>query len=157
MPARDRTDTRRGALDARERLAATGTYDRRITKAPAPLWIVQGVLAAIFLFAGGMKLVLPADTLTEQTALPALFLRFIGVCEVLGAAGLILPGLLLIRPGLTPLAATGLVIIMAGATVLTAAGGDIAPAFFPLVLGLLAALVAYGRVRVAPQRRPNRP
>ncbi len=111
------------------------------------LWIVQGLLALIFLFTGGMKLILPLEVMTEQMPLPlpGLFLRFIGVAEVLGAIGLILPGLLGIRPGLTPLAAAGLVIIMIGATVLTLAGFGVAPALIPLVVGLLAAFVAYGR------------
>ena len=116
------------------------------------LWIVQGLLALIFLFAGGMKLVLPIEELTKQMPLPGLFVRFIGVAEVLGAIGLILPGLLCIRPGLTPLAAAGLVIIMIGATVLTLAGGAVAPALIPLVVGLLSAFVAYGRWRLAPHR-----
>jgi len=116
------------------------------------LWIVQGLLAAIFLFAGGMKLVLPVEEMTKQMPLPGLFLRFIGVAEVLGAIGLILPGLLRIRPGLAPLAAAGLVIIMIGATVLTLAGGDIALALIPLVVGLLSAFVAYGRWRLPPDR-----
>ena len=121
------------------------------------LWIVQGLLAALFLFAGGTKLILPIDVLTSmgspnQIPLPGWFVRFIGVVEVLGALGLILPGLLHIRPGLTPLAAIGLVIIMVGATVLTLAGGDIAPALIPLVVGLLSAFVAYGRWRLV--RRP---
>ena len=114
------------------------------------LWIVQGLLALLFLFAGGMKLVLPLEALTEQMPLPGLFVRFIGVAEVLGAMGLILPGLLRIRPGLTPLAAAGLVIIMIGATVLTLASGDVASALIPLVVGLLLAFVAYGRWRLAP-------
>ncbi len=122
------------------------------------LWIVQGLLALIFLFAGGMKLVLPLEVMTEQMPLPlpGWFLRFIGVAEVLGALGLILPGLFGIRPGLTPLAACGLVIIMIGATVLTLVGGDVASALIPLVVGLLSAFVAYGRWRLAPQseRRP---
>src|SRR2546427_1132335 len=108
----------------------------------AALWIVQGLLAAIFLFAGGAKLVLPLDQLTGPVALPGLLLRFIGVCEVLGALGLILPGLLRIRPGLTPLAATGLVIIMIGATVITLVAGEIVPALISLVVGALAAFVA---------------
>src|SRR5881397_4328576 len=90
------------------------------------LWIVQALLAAVFLFAGGAKLVLPLDKLTGPVAVPGWFLRFIGVCEVLGAIGLILPGLLRIRPGLTPLAAAGLVIIMIGATVLTLASMGVA-------------------------------
>jgi hypothetical protein len=74
------------------------------------LWIGQGLLAIIFLFSGGLKLVLPLEAMTGPIPLPGLFLRFIGVAEVLGAIGLILPGVLRIRPGLTPLAAAGLVI-----------------------------------------------
>jgi hypothetical protein len=116
------------------------------------LWIVQGLLALLFLWAGGIKLVLPLEKLAGPAPLPGLFLRFIGVAEVLGAIGLILPGLLRIRPGLTPLAAAGLVIIMIGATVLSLASGDVAMALIPLVVGLLAALVAYGRWRLAPLR-----
>jgi len=121
------------------------------------LWIVQALLAAIFLFAGGIKLVLPLEKLTGPVPLPGLFMRFIGVAEVLGASGLILPGLLRVRPGLTPLAAAGLVIIMVGATGITLAGGDVAPALIPLVVGLLAAFVSYGRWSLAPHRGSSRP
>ena len=116
------------------------------------LWIVQVLLALLFLFTGGMKLVLPIEELTAQTPLPGLFVQFIGVAEVLGALGLVLPGLLRIRPGLTPLAAAGLVIIMIGATVITPMVADAALALIPLVVGLLAAFVAYGRWRLAPLR-----
>ena len=121
------------------------------------LWIVQGLLAAVFLFTGGLKLVLPLEKMTGPVPLPGLFIRFLGVAEILGALGLILPGLLRIRPGLTPLAASGLVIIMIGATVITLVGGDIALALIPLVVGLLAAFVAYGRWRLAPPRGPSHP
>jgi len=89
------------------------------------LWIVQGLLAALFLFAGVMKLMLPIEAMAGPIALPGLFLRFLGVAEVLGAIGLILPSLLRIRPRLTPLAAAGLVIIMTGATAITVLGGAI--------------------------------
>ena len=112
------------------------------------LWIVQALLALLFLFAGGMKLIMPIEEMTKQIPLPGLFLRFIAVCEVLGALGLILPGLTRIRPGLTPLAAAGLVIIMIGATVVTLATADVALALIPLVVGLLAAFVACGRWRL---------
>jgi hypothetical protein len=65
----------------------------------------------------------------------------------LGALGLILPGLLRIRPGLTPLAAAGLVIIMIGATVVTLATGPAMLALIPLVTGLLLSFVIRGRWR----------
>ena len=81
------------------------------------LWIAQALLAVIFLFAGGMKLVMPIEELTAQMPMPGLLVRLIGVVEVLGGLGVILPWLTGIRPGLTPLAAAGLVIIMIGATV----------------------------------------
>jgi len=121
------------------------------------LWIVQGLLALLFLFAGGMKLVLPLEKLTGPVPLPGLFIRFIGVAEVLGAIGLILPGLLRIRPGLMPLAAAGLVIIMVGATVITLVGGDVAAARISLVVGLRSAFVAYGRWRLAAHRGSSHP
>ena len=114
------------------------------------LWVVQGLLAALFLFAGVMKLVLPLDQMTGPVPIPGWFLRFIGVVETLGALGLILPGIFRIRPGLTPLAAAGLVIIMIGATGIGLVSGDIKTAFIPFVVGLAALFVAYGRWRVAP-------
>lgn len=120
------------------------------------LWIVQGLLAALFLFAGGTKLVLPLEKLAGPVAMPGWFLRFIGVTEVLGAIGLILPGLLRIRPGLTPLAAVGLVIIMIGATVMTLMIGDVTSVLIPLVTGLLLLFVAYGRWRVVPHGGSSR-
>ena len=114
------------------------------------LWIVQVLLALLFLFAGGMKLLLPLEKLTGPIAVPGWFIRFIGVAEVLGALGLILPSWLRIRPGLTPLAAAGLVIIMIGAIAITLAGGERFAAALSAIVGLLAAFVAYGRWRLAP-------
>jgi hypothetical protein len=111
------------------------------------LWIVQVLLSALFLFAGGMKLVLPVEALAGPVALPGLFIRFIGVVEVLGAAGLVLPWLLRIRRELTPLAAAGLVIIMIGAVVITVLGGPAATAVVPFIVGVLAGTVAYSRSR----------
>src|ERR687886_675511 len=102
------------------------------------LWVVQVVLAGLFLFAGGMKLVMPIEVLTAQLPLPEVFVRFIGVCEVAGALGLILPGLLRIRTDLTPLAARGLVLLMIGATMFTPPD-QLAMAVVPVTVGLLAA------------------
>jgi DoxX-like protein len=116
----------------------------------ASLWTIQALLALVFLFAGGMKLVVPIEMLKGPVALPGAFMRFIGVCETLGALGLILPGVFRIRTALTPLAASGLVIIMIGATTVTLIGGLVAPALVPVIVGTLASLVAYGRWRVAP-------
>jgi hypothetical protein len=129
------------------------SIDAPSRKTTVLLWIIQGLLALIFLFAGGMKLILPIEAMTKQMPLPGLFLRFIGVAEVLGALGLILPGLLRIRPGLTPLAAAGLAIITFGATVVTLKAGEGALALFPLVVALLSAFVAYSRWR--PPSRPR--
>ena len=109
------------------------------------LWIVQGLLAALFLFAGAMKLITPIEVLSVMSPFPGEFIRFIGVCEALGAVGLILPYALRILPGLTALAAAGLVVIMVGATVSTLAIGGGLLALPTLLFGLLAGLVAYGR------------
>jgi DoxX-like family len=117
------------------------------------LWIIQGLLALLFLFAGGTKLVLPVAELTKQMPmLSGSFLRFIGVCEVLGGIGLILPGLLRTQQWLTPLAAACLVVIMIGATVVTLMTGGGAIALFPFATGLLLVFVAHRRWRMAPHR-----
>jgi uncharacterized membrane protein YphA (DoxX/SURF4 family) len=111
------------------------------------LWILQVIIALIFLFAGGMKLILPVEALLAEMPIkmPDLFVRFIGVCEVLGALGLVLPALTRVRRELTPLAAWALALEMVCATVYTLLGGGGATALMPLVLGLLCAAIAYGR------------
>src|SRR5437660_9906036 len=116
------------------------------------LWIIQVLLALLFLFAGGVKLVMPIQTLEEQAHISGLFLKFIAIVEILGALGLVLPGVFKIRQGLMPLAAAGLVIIMIGATVVTLQTLDAAMAILPAVTGILAAFVAYGRRRVVRAR-----
>jgi uncharacterized membrane protein YphA (DoxX/SURF4 family) len=116
------------------------------------LWIIQGLLAALFLFAGVMKLVMPIEAMTQQMALPGLLLRFIGVCEVLGGLGLVLPSLFRIRPELTSLAAIGLVIIMLGAIVLTSISGGVAQAAIPFLVAVLLTFVVYGRQRLGQNR-----
>jgi hypothetical protein len=121
------------------------------------LWIIQILLALLFLFSGGTKLVIPPDVLKSmgppnQVQLPGLFIQFIGVVEVLGALGLILPGLLGIKPGLTPLAAAGLTIIMIGAVVISIMGPGIGAAIVPFIVGVLTAFVAYARWKVVPHK-----
>lgn len=117
----------------------------RIRKISVLLWTAQVLLAALYFFAGTMKLILPPEAMTGPVSLPTLFLRFIGVMEILGATGLLLPGLLRIRRELTPVACVGLVIIMVGATTITLLGGQVGGALVPFAAGVIAALVAYGR------------
>ncbi|HZO26963.1 MAG TPA: DoxX family protein [Chloroflexota bacterium] len=119
------------------------------------LWIVQGLLALLFLGLGLMKLTLPLDDPAMTMGLPVLFIRFIGLAEVLGAVGLILPALLKVRTGLVSLAAAGLALVTAGATVFHLANADgFAVAAFPLVVTLLSGFVAYGRWQLAPHGQP---
>jgi len=114
------------------------------------LWVVQALLALLFLFAGGAKLAASAADLTAQTPLPVAFLRFVAVMEILGGLGLVLPGLLHVQVKLTPLAAAGLVIIMIGAVVVTIQTMGVAMAVLPFITGVLASFVAYTRWRLAP-------
>jgi hypothetical protein len=123
----------------------------RFLKISVVLWVLQGFLALFFALASGApKLFLPHDMLGMPIRLPDLFVYAIGVAEILGALGLILPGLLHIRPGLTPLAATCLVLLTICAAVYQLIAGQPANAVFALVMGLLAAFVAFGRWRLAP-------
>jgi hypothetical protein len=109
------------------------------------LWIAQGLLAVFFLFVGFSKLTASPEVLATIFPLPAAFIRVIGVCEVLGGLGLVLPLALRIRPELTSLAAAGLTIIMVGATVVDFTFGYGAVSLMPLVLGVITALIAYHR------------
>jgi hypothetical protein len=120
------------------------------------VWTLQVLLAALFLFAGVMKLVMPIEAMTQQIALPGLFLRFIGVCEVLGALGLIFPAALRIRPGLTPLAAVLLIPIMIGATVLDIMVGGISAGLVPFIVGIACAFIAYRRSKTTTRRATAR-
>lgn len=125
------------------------------------LWTAQILVALLFVFAGTTKFLMPADKLQQgPVVFPLAFMYFIGVCEVLGGLGLVLPGLTRIRTSLTPLAAAGLTIIMIGATTVSIIGGGVAAGTFPAVVGVLTTWIAYSRVRVTPlvgaQRRALR-
>lgn len=116
------------------------------------LWIIQILLGALFLFAGVMKFIMPVEEMQKQmpVALSGTFLHFIGVAELAGGLGLILPSVLRIRPGLTPLAACGLVIIMGGAVWIGLISPDPKNAIAPAIVGVLLVFVAYGRCGGAP-------
>jgi len=126
------------------------TTDRSDRKLNVLLWILQVLLAMLFTFAGVMKFVMSVEEMTKQIALPGWFLHFIGVAEILGAIGLVLPGILRIRTGLTPLAAAALAVIMIGATAVNLKTGQRGAALTTVVIGLLLVFLAYNRRRMAP-------
>ena len=115
----------------------------------AGLWVAQGVLALVFGFAGFMKLV-NTEAMVAQAHLSAGTLIFIGIAEVAGALGIVLPALTRIQPGLTPLAGIGLAIVMVLATGFNIMHGQMGAIGMTVVLGALAVFVAWGRWRKAP-------
>lgn len=115
------------------------------------LWSAQIALAIVFALAGWMKVSTPAADLAKMaTGFPLAFLRFIGIAELAGAIGIILPALTRIAPVLTPLAASGFVIVMASAGVLHLVRGQFGELAVVVVLGALAYFVAWGRFKRAP-------
>lgn len=115
------------------------------------LWTAQSLAAVLFLFAGSMKFIIPADKMQlGSVGLSIGFIHFIGICEFLGALGLLLPSVLRVKTTLTPLAAAGLTIIMVGATTVSvlAMGGP--AGIFPAIVGIVTLGIAYGRSRVVP-------
>jgi putative oxidoreductase len=118
------------------------------------LWIVQGLVALAFLLAGFMKTFMPVETLKKNmawvSAVPAAFVRFIGIAEMLGAIGLILPAATGIAPWLTIVAAIGLVVVMVSASVFHASRRETSNIGMNVVLLLLALLIVVGRLTFAP-------
>ena len=116
------------------------------------LWIVAGLLAAVYLFAGVGKLVVPKEKLAAAPGagwindFSAGAVKAIGALEVLAAVGLILPATLDIAPGLVPLAALGLVLLMAGATWTRVRRHEVKPMMADLTYLALASFVAWGRL-----------
>ncbi|GAB3431163.1 DoxX family protein [Actinophytocola sediminis] len=114
------------------------------------LWIVAGLLAAIFLASGLQKLFQPTEKLVAGgygwvEDLGGGTVKVIGVLEVMAAVGLILPAALDIVPVLVPLAAAGVVLLMAGAVVVHVRRHETRTVAVPLTLLAMAALVAWGR------------
>ncbi len=111
------------------------------------LWIVQGLLAALFLLAGGFKLFTPLASLSKKMLwvqmYPAWAPKALGLAEILGALGRVLPGYLGIEPVLTPLAAGCLAVLMVGATRTHLKLKE--PALPAIIPALLCAFVAWGR------------
>ena len=114
------------------------------------LWIVQAILAILFVFAGITKLVADPVQLAADSHIPAGFLHFVSICEILGAVGLIIPGVTGIQMSLTPVAASCLVVIMIGAVVSTVMYQSAALAIFPAIVGLLLIVIVVGRRRIPP-------
>jgi uncharacterized membrane protein YphA (DoxX/SURF4 family) len=116
----------------------------------ALLWTLQIVLAFVFASAGAVKLIAPRDQLAKKLGgwvydFPAPLLKPLGLAELLGAVGLIVPPLVHIAPILTPIAAVGLVVTMVGAVVTHACRGEYPNVVVNLLLAVMAAVVAWGR------------
>jgi uncharacterized membrane protein YphA (DoxX/SURF4 family) len=118
------------------------------------LWVVQVLLALVFIGAGLSKVATPlpelAKSLPYTADLPGALVRFIGAAEVTGALGLLLPSLFRILPILTPLAALGLTTIMVLATLFHISRSEWSPIGVTLALGALAGFGAWGRMKRAP-------
>jgi uncharacterized membrane protein YphA (DoxX/SURF4 family) len=118
------------------------------------LWVVQILLGALFVAVGTMKATQPIAVLVETfgwpAAVPAALVRFIGLAELLGGLGLILPSATRVKPMLTPLAGVGLVLTMLFAAGFHISRGELGALLMPLVLAGLAAFVVWGRAVRAP-------
>jgi uncharacterized membrane protein YphA (DoxX/SURF4 family) len=120
------------------------------------LWIIAGVLAFAFFGSGAMKLAQSKDKLVASSTggwaadwSPA-SIKLVGLAEIAGAIGLILPALLHIAPILVPLAAVGLILVMLGAAVVHSRRHELPNVAINVVLLLLAAFVAWGRFAQLP-------
>ena len=118
------------------------------------LWVLQTLLAAMYVMAGLMKVSQPVQTLSQSlpwtAQVPEALVRFIGVAEILGAVGLIFPSLLRIQPKLTPIAAIGLVLVQIFAIGFHITRGETGVIGMNFILLLIAAFIAWGRFKKAP-------
>jgi len=123
-----------------------------MTVANIALWVVQGALALTYLMAGGIKTFQPIALLSKRMtwvlSTAPIFVRLIGVAELLGAIGLILPMLTGILPWLVVAAAIGLVLVQICATIFHLMRGEGGKIPTNLVLLLLALFVAIGRLLI---------
>jgi hypothetical protein len=117
------------------------------------LWVLQVLLALVFLAHGGLLLFPPAAIVDQMNAsLPRWFQLFLGIAEILAAVGLTLPGVTRIQPWLVSYAAAGIMFVMVCATVFHLVRGEVSSAMTTVVLLAVATFVAYARWRVAPIR-----
>lgn len=118
------------------------------------LWISQGILAFMFFWAGYVKVFQSVEQMTEMMAwapeVPLLFIRFLGICELLGGFGLILPSLLRIKPKLTIWAATGCSVLMLCAIIFHLSRGEVSEIGLNIGLGLMGIFIIWGRATKAP-------
>ncbi len=118
------------------------------------LWIIQVMVALVFMATGVLKVSQPKENLQNQMSwvkdAPALMVKIIGALEILGAFGLILPALTGIAPWLTPLAAVGLTLTMIGAIATHVRLAEYSKLLLPVVLFVLVIFIAYGRFMLAP-------
>ena len=118
------------------------------------LWIAQIILGGMFIMAGMMKSTQPIVDLSKSVPwaanVPLGLVRFIGVSELLGGIGLVLPSLLRIKPILTPIAALGILLIMVFALVYHVVNGETNVIGINIAFGLVAAFIAWGRLKKAP-------
>ena len=123
------------------------------------LWIAQVILAAVFLMAGVMKSTQPIEQLGASMSwvndFSAGMVRFIGISELLGGIGLLLPALLRIKPVLTPLAALGLFTVMVFALVYHITKGEYESLGMNVILGAIAFFIAWGRYKKVPIAEKN--
>jgi len=118
------------------------------------LWIVQSLLAAMFLMAGVNKLFQSTDELAKMlpwvTSVPIGLVKFIGISELLGGIGLLVPSILRIKPVLTPYAAIGLSLVMLFASIFHISRGETSAIGMNFVFMAMAIFVAWGRSKKAP-------
>jgi len=118
------------------------------------LWVAQVLLGAAFLMAGLGKSTQPIEELAKNMAwvpaIPGGLVRFIGVSELLGGLGLILPAATRVAPVLTPVAGLGLATVMSLAAVFHLTRGEYGGIVINLVMGGIAAFIAWGRFKKAP-------
>ena len=115
------------------------------------LWMLQALLALVFMAHGLMFLMPPPDVAVQMNqSLPRWFSLFLGVAEVAAAIGLIVPGVTRIKPALVPAAALGIVLVLVSATIWHVVRNEMSSAGITAVLLVMAIVVAHGRLRFAP-------